>query len=98
MNFNWKKIFKNKYLIAIVIFIIIVLFLDDNNLIERLNLSNEKSDLNTQIEFYENEIHESNRKLEELKTSPENLEKFAREEYFMKKEKEEVYIIVEDQE
>ena len=92
----WRKILKNKYLIAIVLFLLIVLFIDDNNLIERLNLFSEKKDLNHQVEFYEQKIEDSNRKLEELKTNSENLEKFAREEYFMKKENEDIYIIVEE--
>ena len=92
----WRKILKNKYLIAIVLFLLIVLFIDDNNLVERLNLFGEKKDLNHQVEFYEQKIEDSNRKLEELKTNSENLEKFAREEYFMKKENEDIYIIVEE--
>jgi len=97
MNIPWGKILKNKYLIAVVVFLLIVLFIDDNNLMERFNLMSERSDLNTQVEFYENKIQESNRKLEELKTDSASLEKFAREEYFMKKDNEDVYIIVEEE-
>jgi len=96
MHFSWSKILKNKYLLAFIIFLLIILFFDSNNLIERFNLFDEQKDLNSQVEFYEKEIKESNRKLEELKTSSENLEKFAREEYFMKKDHEDVYIIIEE--
>ncbi len=89
------KILSNKYVIAIVVFLVIVLFVDDNSLLERFGLMDERSELNEQIEFYENAIQENNRKFEELKTNSDNLEKFAREEYFMKKDSEDVYIIVE---
>ena len=95
MKLELKNIYKNKYFIAIVIFILIILFFDDNNLIKRLSLGNEKQELESQIEFYEEEIKESNRKYLELKNDEKNLEKFAREEYFMKKKDEDIYIIVE---
>lgn len=97
MKIHWGKIIRNKYLLAFIIFLLIVLFFNDNNLLERFSLSDKKQDLNSQIDFYEQEIDESNRKLEELKTNSENLEKFAREEYFMKKDNEDVYIIVEEE-
>lgn len=47
-------------------------------------------------EYYMERIEEDSRKLNELKTSDENLEKFAREEYFMKKDNEDIYIIVDE--
>ncbi len=95
---KWKKLVSNKYFLAFVVFLIIVFFLDDNNLLERFKLSNEKQDLNEQIDFYNSGIKDNNRKMEELKTNSKNLEKFAREEYFMKKDNEDVYIIVEEDE
>jgi len=95
MKIDAKKIYKNKYLIATLIFILLILFFDDNNLIKRFALSNEKQNLESQIDFYENEITESNRKYLELKNDEKHLEKFAREEYFMKKKDEDIYIIVE---
>jgi cell division protein FtsB len=98
VQIKWKKIIGNKFFIAIIIFLVIIFFLDDNNLLERFKLSDEKRELNEQIEFYDSEIKDNNRKLEELKTDSENLEKFAREEYFMKKDNEDVYIIVEEEE
>lgn len=97
MKIQWGSIYKNKYVLAFVIFLFIILFFDDNNMIERFNLFSEKAELNAQIEYYEKEIEESKRKYVELKTDSKNLEKFAREEYFMKKDKEEIYILVEEE-
>ena len=94
---QWGNIYKNKYFLAFVIFLFIILFFDDNNLLERFKLIGEKAELNAQIEYYEQEIEESKRKYIELKTDSKNLEKFAREEYFMKKDKEEIYILVEEE-
>jgi len=98
MNIKWKNIYKNKYLIALVLFILIILFFDDNNLIERFSLLNDKQELESQIDFYDKEIQESNRKYKELTKDSKLLEKFAREEYFMKKDREDIYIIVEEDE
>ena len=47
-------------------------------------------------EYYQERIEEDSRKLNELRTSDENLEKFAREQYFMKKDNEDIYIIVDE--
>lgn len=47
-------------------------------------------------EYYRERIEEDQRKLKELKTSDENLEKFAREQYFMKRDNEDIYIIVNE--
>ena len=47
-------------------------------------------------DYYKERIEEDRRKLNELKTSSDNLEKFAREQYFMKKDDEDIYIIVNE--
>jgi hypothetical protein len=46
--------------------------------------------------YYNERINSDSARLNELLTSPENLEKFAREQYLMKKDKEDIFIIVED--
>ncbi len=84
-----------KYLIAALIFIIFILILDSDNLIKRFSLIGEKHELEEQIETYDRKIIENNRKLKELQTSKENLEKFAREEYYMKNDNEDIYLIEE---
>jgi cell division protein DivIC len=89
---------RNKYLLTIIIFILWLLLLDSNNLIsthkEMKNLKKLKSDR----EYYVQRIEEDKRKLYELKTDDRNLEKFAREQYRMKKPDEDLYIIMTPQE
>ena len=50
--------------------------------------------LQTDREYYQNKIDEESRKLRELKTDNHNLEKFAREQYRMKKPDEDLYIVL----
>jgi cell division protein FtsB len=53
--------------------------------------------LNQEKEYYLDKIDQDSTRLHQLKTNEENLEEFAREEYYMKKENEDIYIIVEEE-
>lgn len=86
------KYFKNIFVIIFVIFAIWMLFFDANSLLIHNELNQEINDLNDEKEFYINEIEKDNKELKKLSTE-EGLEKFAREEYYMKRENEEIYII-----
>ena len=89
---------RNKYLLTLTIFVIWIMLLDSNNLIERYNQISEVRKLNIDKEYYMKKIEEDRRKLDELKTDNHNLEKFAREQYMMKKKDEDLYIILTPQE
>lgn len=88
---SWMK---NRYIITILIFLIWIVFLDPNNLISRVRDVRARNRLVHEREYYLKRIEEDRRKLEELRTSDENLEKFAREQYRMKKPDEDLFIIV----
>jgi cell division protein DivIC len=90
------KRLKNKYLLATIFFILWLSFFDQNNWFERLQNLREMKQLNADKEYYQQKIKEDSERLKELKTNNENLEKFAREQYLMKKENEDVYVIVDE--
>ncbi len=85
---------KNRYIITLIIFLIWVILIDPNNLISRVRDLRTRNRLVREKEFYMGRIEEDRRKLDELRTSNENLEKFAREQYLMKKPDEDLFIIV----
>lgn len=87
-------VLRNKYILTIIIFVLWVLLLDSNNLISRHKELKNLKKLKADREYYLDRIEEDKRKLYELKTSNRNLEKFAREEYRMKKPDEDLYIIL----
>ena len=89
---------RNKYFLTLTIFIIWILLLDTNNLIERYGQISELHKLEKDKEYYIKKIEEDRRKLNELKTDNHNLEKFAREQYRMKRKDEDLYIILTPQE
>jgi cell division protein FtsB len=85
---------RNKYLLTIIIFVVWILLLDTNNLIERYRQLSEIRKLKAEREYYIKKIEEDRRKLNELKTDNDNLEKFAREQYKMKRKDEDLYIVL----
>ena len=89
---------RNKYLLTIIIFVIWVVLLDSNNLISQHKEMKNLKKLRVEREYYVQRIEEDKRKLHELKTDDQNLEKFAREQYRMKKPDEDLYIILTPQE
>jgi cell division protein DivIC len=87
-------VFRNKYFLTIIIFVVWLLLLDSNNLIARYKDMRELHKLRIDREYYLKKIESDRQKLHELKTDNLNLEKFAREQYRMKKADEDLYIIL----
>ena len=85
---------RNKYILTILIFIVWIMLFDSNNLISRFRDLKELHKLKTDREYYSKHIEADKQKLHELKTDNHNLEKFAREQYHMKKPDEDIYIIL----
>ena len=86
----------NKYSIALGAFVVWIMFFDNNNLRQHQQNLQELALLQEQVSFYKHKIEADKRKLIELQTNDANLEKFAREQFFMKKADEEIYVIVEE--
>ncbi len=86
--------FRNKYFLTLIIFLIWILLFDSNNLIARYKGLRELHKLKADKEYYLKRIEADKLKLHELKTDNRNLEKYAREQYLMKKPDEDLYIIL----
>jgi cell division protein FtsB len=89
---------RNRYLIALIVFFVWILLFDNNNLIDRYHDLKNLRQLEQDKDYYTRRIEEDRRKLKELRTDSDNLEKFAREQYFMKKDNEDLFIIVDEEE
>lgn len=84
---------RNKFIITVVVFVVWMMFFDQYNLISRINNNRKIAELEQQKEFYIAEIQRSKRLLQELEGDNKSLEKFAREQYLMKKDDEDIYIV-----
>lgn len=91
------KLIRNKYLLTLIIFILWIAFFDTNNLVDRFGDINALKQLEKDKLYYQESIEQDRKRIEELKTDKENLEKFAREQYLMKKKNEDIFYI-EDKE
>jgi cell division protein FtsB len=85
---------RNKYILTILVFLLWIVLLDSNNLVARFRDMRDLHKLRSDKEYYTNKIATDKKKLRELKTDNRNLEKFAREQYHMKKADEDLYIVL----
>jgi cell division protein DivIC len=87
---------KNFYFIVGSLFFIWILFIDNNDLVTQFQLQSKLHNLEDEREYYLDKIEDVNKERQELMSNDELLEKFAREKYLMKKESEDLYILVEE--
>ena len=98
MKDKLKKLFRrfrNKYLVTTLVFGTWIIFFDQLNLVDRYQSLHQMRQLEKDKAYYQKKIVEDSQKLKELKTNRENLEKFAREQYLMKKDNEDIFVIVD---
>jgi cell division protein DivIC len=86
------KILTNTFVLIFIPFLIWMLFFDENSYLVHRKFSQEIKDLENTISFYQMKIAEDKTTIDKLGDSLQ-LERFAREQYLMKKENEEIYII-----
>lgn len=85
----------NIYVVVTIGFLALTFIAGDSNLYMRYKYDEKIRDLEKEIKYYKEEIETNQEKLNNLHTDKEGLERFAREEYFMKKEDEDIFIIQE---
>lgn len=89
-------LFKNKYFIAILVFGVWMLFFDRNSMWQRYKLQRTLNRHIQEREYYLSEIEKDSSALHELSSDTQNLIRFAREKYLMKKDDEDIYLIITD--
>ncbi|HYM93257.1 MAG TPA: septum formation initiator family protein [Chitinophagaceae bacterium] len=88
---------KNKYFICFIAFTAILVFFDKNDLFTQLARHRELKNLQQSRQYFTTQIASERRQLEELKTNPAAIEKYAREKYLMKRDDEDLFVIPENQ-
>lgn len=89
---------KNKYFYTFIGFIVWMLFFDGNNFISQIKLSNQLKELKQEENYYKNQIEKDKEIIKALTSDSSALEKLAREKYLMKKENEDIFLIIEEDE
>ena len=96
INQKIRGLFKNFYFLFFLCFVLWMTIIDSNGFINRYRLSSKLSELNTQKEFYIKEIDKVSLDKERFESDEELLEKYAREEYLMKKESEDIFYVIKE--
>jgi cell division protein FtsB len=89
------NLFRNKYFIIAMAFVVWMIFFDKNDLFSQYQYHEQVSKLKQERDFYQKETAKVAKDLDELTSNPQKLEKFARERYLMKKDNEDVFVIVQ---
>lgn len=95
---SFIKIVSNKFIIATILFLTWIIFFDENSIVAHTESKQQLHDLQNQKEYYKQRITSDKQKLEDLSKGKEELEKFAREQYYMSKPDEDIFIVVEEEE
>ena len=85
----------NVYWLVTIGFVLLTFTAGDSTLYKRYTYDEKIRSLEKEIKHYEEEIAINSQKLQNLRTDKEGLERFAREEYYMKRPNEDVFIIKE---
>ena len=90
--YRWKKY--GKYVLAIAVFAGVMIFFGDQSLINYVKRAREIHRLEEQRDSYREGIQKARHELNVLQNT-DSLERFAREQYYMHTEKEDVYLVEE---
>jgi cell division protein FtsB len=94
---TWQKVLpwlRNKYILTLAIFILWMLLFDSSNWLDIIATYKRIWKFEKEKMYYLEKIEADRNRLEELRTNNENLEKFAREQYLMKRADEEIFVIL----
>lgn len=94
----WLKVWrvlKNPYVAATIVFLLFYLFLGENNLKVRQNLSREVSSLKKEERLLEEGIRQDSIEATSLRNNKDALEAYGREHYYMKRPDEDIFITKE---
>lgn len=94
----FRKYINNKYFYTGLVFIIWWVYFDQESLVVQYNLTKIKAGLEDQKEYYIEEINSDREAINTLQNDSVLLEKYAREKYYMKKDNEDVFVIIREEE
>ena len=85
--------FRNKYILALTVFAILMLFIDHNDIFNQLDRKKQLNDLLASKKFYQQQIDQTKKSLSDLQNNSAALEKYAREKFLLKKYNEDILVV-----
>ena len=93
---KFRFLLKNFYFLFFIYFLIWMIIIDSNGFLNRYRLSSKLDELRKEKEYYVQEIDKVTIDKEKFESNEEILEKYAREEYLMKKESEDIFYVIKE--
>lgn len=90
------RFFLNKYVITIILFLVWIFFFDSNNLLSRFRINSELRKMKEQKEYYREEIKTNEITRDQLMYDLDEVETFGREKYLMKRDNEDIFLIIKE--
>lgn len=91
-TFVWR-IIRNKYVIVGIIFFLIIMFLDENNVMVIRSLRRDVAELEYTVDTMRQGIRQDSLQAERLKYDIDSIERYGREVYYMKRDNEDVFVV-----
>jgi len=92
---RWLHFFKNKYVLALLAFGVWLLFFDRHDVTAQYQYYTQLKSLEKERDFFTSEIERMEMEIQGLQTDPKEIQKIAREKYQMKKDNEDIFIIIQ---
>lgn len=89
---------KNRYIITGVAFVVWMMFFDRHDIATQYGYYSQLKNLKAEKAFYSAEIERVNKTVHDIHTNPQEVQRIAREKYQMKKDNEDVFVIIEENE
>ena len=90
---NIIHLFRNKYILALTVFTVLMLFIDRNDIFNQFQRKKQLNDLLASKKYYQQQIDQTKKNLADLQNNAAALEKYARERYLLKRDNEDVFIV-----
>ena len=90
---NIITFFRNKYILTLTVFAVVMLFVDHNDIFNQLERKKQLNDLLASKKFYQQQIDQTKKNLSDLQNNSAALEKYAREKYLLKRDNEDLFVV-----
>jgi cell division protein FtsB len=90
---NIIHLFRNKYILALTVFAVLMLFIDRNDIFNQFQRKKQLHDLLITKKYYKQQIEQTKKNLADLQNNAAALEKYAREKYLLKRDNEDVFVV-----
>ena len=93
---RWIGYVINRYVLVGLVFVVWMIFFDQNSFITHRELDKQIRDLEMDETYFSENLKHENAKLKMLQENPAEIERIAREKFYLKKDNEDIFIIQQE--